>query len=101
MENSMLILSATLWRLVSYLVRGFVLNLTISFGQGPLYDTFLFGSIALLFTVVMITLKFSEMNAMGKAADKFALRLGTFLDSSLWVSVLLTLAIGLFNVTIF
>lgn len=101
MENAMLILSATVWRVVSYILRGLALGLsTVYADDSLLYLCFLYFSITLFFLVSWFTLRFSELNAMSKPANPIALRIATVLDSLLWVFSLITLGMGLFNVTV-
>ena len=101
MENASLILAATIWRLFSYVLRIGVLGLSVIYGQeSKAYLICLMISVVLLSVLVIFTLSISESNAMGKPAYPSLLSTCNILDNFLWMSVLITLGVGLFNVTL-
>lgn len=101
MENALLILAATIWRLTSYIFRAGVIGLSVLYGEGLVYHLSLFSTITIFFMLLFFTLKISEMNAMGQPAHPNLLITCGVLDTTLWIMTLLTLGVGLFNVTVF
>ena len=99
MENSALILAATIWRLASYGFRVAILGLSVMYGDSMLHNVLLLVSVIVFCFLIGSTLKISELNAMGQAAHEYLLLMCTTLDRMLWVLAVLTLSAGIFHVT--
>lgn len=97
--NTALIISATIWRLMSYVFRASLLGLSVFLGLSLAGNILLLASVIVFCFVFITTVRISEMNAMAEAAQENLLFLATWLDRMLWVLAVLTLSSGLFNVT--